>query len=340
MNQQRIEALLAERAYNPEKPPPPDQVVLRIEGKNIGSLGNFITISGLPKRGKGKFTAAIIAGALTGEIIWGIHTWLPPEKRKIAFFDTDQSRYDFYKNIELIKQLAGLEKQPENLFAFNVRKDEPNTIANMVEVFTRLHPDTGIVVIDNIGDLLNNFNDEGQSKKLINYLKRITDEKNILVINTLHLGKSNNSTIGHLGAMSDRYAQSTLACEKIENNYILKLKDSRTAGDFTPISIFYDEYTNTWKESGWVPEQDEKIKPLKPKPVEIEEEIHRRNVRRIFSIENFLQYSELIEEIKQTYAVGTNWAKQCVIHLLDIQLIFKTTGGYTNQRKQKLYAEK
>jgi hypothetical protein len=265
---------------------------------------------------------------------------LPEKKRRIAFFDTDQSRYDFYKNIDLINQLAGLQAIYPLLSAYNVRRDEPKDICNMIEVYTRLHPDCGLIVIDNIGDLLTNFNDEGQSKRLINYFKKITDEKNILIVTTLHLGKSNNSTIGHLGAMSDRYAQSILTCEKIGSNYLLKLKDSRTCGDITPIVIFYDDYNNIWKETTYTPEPDEKIKPLKPKARELSIDEHRRNVIRIFSLDQFITYGDLVQSVCELYAAGTNWAKDCVIHLINEHLIFKIPGGYTNAKQTRLYVEK
>jgi len=339
MQKLKPEQLLLLRAYNPAEIPKPDTVVFRIEQKNVGSIGNFIIISGLPKRGKGKFTAAVMASALTGNPVWGMHCFLPEDKRKVAFFDTDQSRYDFYKNIDLIKDLAGANDLPPTLHAYNVRRDEPGDICNMIEIFTRQHPDCGMIVIDNIGDLLNNFNDEGQSKKLINYLKRVTDEKNIFIVCTLHQGKSNNSTIGHLGAMSDRYAQTILTCEKIENNYLLKIKDSRTCGDITPITIYYDEHSNQWQETAYIPEADDKVKPLKPKPRELDPDLHTRNTRRIFNHDEIISYGDLVEAIKETYAAGTNWAKECVIYLQDQLLIFKIPGGYTRRKQKQLYAE-
>jgi len=208
--------LLSLRAYNPNEKPPPDHVVFRIEQRNIGSLGNFIILSGLPKRGKGKFTAGMVASALNNQDVWGMWLRLPEARRRICFFDTDQSRYDFYKNVELINQLAAIDTIHPQMNAYNVRQDEPHTICNMIDIYLNDNPDCSLLIIDNIGDLLNNFNDEGQSKQLINYFKRITDQKNILIVATLHLGKSNNSTIGHLGAMADRYAQTILTCEKIK----------------------------------------------------------------------------------------------------------------------------
>jgi len=332
--------LLAERQYNQNEKPAPDQGVFRIEQKNIGSLGNFIILSGLPKRGKGKYIAAAVASALTGLPVWGLHCYLPEGRRKIGFFDTDQSRYDFYKNIELINELSESENISDNLKAYNVRQDEPADICNMLEIFLRENPDCGLVVVDNIGDLLNNFNDEGQSKKLINYFKRITDQKNILIIATLHLGKSNNSTIGHLGAMADRYTQSILTCEKAGSQYHLKLKDSRTASDFTPIAIQFNEFTKTWQSVIPDAADSENVKPIKARPADLAPEDHRFKMSQIFSVRDVYQTEDLINMIKEYYNCGKSWAVDCITVCRTEGIIQRNAEGYTMKNRTRLYIEK
>lgn len=334
-----IADLLKLRSYKPDLLPTPDQVVFRVEQKNIGSLGNFVILSGLPKRGKGKFISAIVAGALTGGMIWGLHIHLPENKRRIGFFDTDQSRYDFYKNIELINKLTNVKEIHNNLSAYNVRQDEAAAICNMIDVFLKLHSDCGLLIVDNIGDLLLNFNDEGQSKKLINYFKRITEQRNILIIATLHLGKSNNTTIGHLGAMSDRYAQSILTCEKIGVQYHLKLKDSRTASEFTPIAIYYNEFSNEWQETIATDQDSENVKPLKARPADISDEEHRYKMIMIFQQRQVFIYEDLINFVKEYYNAGRNFAVDCISHCRSAGIIFRIAEGYTMQKQAKLYKE-
>lgn len=333
--------LLAARSYNPNEKPPPDQVVFRIEQRNIGSLGNFIVISGLPKRGKGKFISAITASALTGADVWGLHCFLPEGRRRISFFDTDQSRYDFYKNIDLINKLTGIPYISEKLDAYNVRQDEPAIICNMIDVYLKQNPDCGMIIVDNIGDLLNNFNDEGQSKKLINYFKRITDQKNILLVATLHLGKSNNSTIGHLGAMADRYAQSILTCEKITNQYHLKLKDSRTAGEFSPIAIYYNELSNEWQQTTAIDEETPaNVRAIKARPKDLPDDEHKFKMMQIFRTATVFTYEELRTRVKEYYNAGANWATECITHCRDAAIIYRIPEGYTMERQAKLYIEK
>jgi len=65
---------------------------------------------------------------------------------------------------------------------------------------------------------------------------------NILIITILHLGKKDNSSIGHIGSASDRYAQSTLLVEKTkEGTFICAPKFLRSAKDFEIIEIKYSE---------------------------------------------------------------------------------------------------
>src|SRR4051812_28411418 len=79
--------LLKKNAYDPNYKPQPEEVVIRIEGKNIGSMENFIMLTGLPKNGKGRYMSAIAAGAISRKEIFGISTKLPEGKETVALFD-------------------------------------------------------------------------------------------------------------------------------------------------------------------------------------------------------------------------------------------------------------
>lgn len=339
---EQIDTLLLNRAYDPDKEPPPNQIVLRIEQKNIGSLQNLVTITGLPKNGKGKYIAAIAAAAISRREIFGISARLPEGKEGVAIWDTEQSDFDFYKSMETIKNLAGIDTFPAHFNAFNVREDDPTEILKMIDRYLQLSPNCGMLIIDGMLDLLHSYNDEGESKKLINIIKKWTKIYNLLIPAVLHRGKSSLSTVGHLGAMADRASQSILIVEKIKERNTFQLRPDflRSAEDFTPIEIFYNNTAHEWQQCDYIPEADEKVRRLNPQPGELDRQLHSTNVVRIFSSDQMQSYDMLVQNIREIYAQGREWARKCVPVLMKEGLVFKQENYYTNNNKARLFIQK
>lgn len=332
---------LDQRKYDPNKPPPPEQIVFLVESKNIGTLQNFCTITGLQKSGKTTFMSAMMASALTKTEQLGMRFYLPKMQPKVAYFDTEQGDYDFHRTMERVKVFCQTDKLPNHFDTYNIREDEPHEMIWMIEKYLQLNPACGLLVIDGILDLIESYNDESESKRLINILKKITKVHNLLALLTLHKGKTTANTLGHLGSMADRAAQSVLLVEKVKerNTFLLKADYLRSADDFTPIEIYYDKADNIWKQTLYNPEQDTKVRKLQLKPHEYDKETHAGMVVKIFKFSEVIQYKDLVQSISELYAVGINWSKGCVAHLMKEQLIFKTETGYTNRQQARLYIQ-
>ena len=240
-NEINYQDLLKARKYNPALLPPIEQVCLTINTKVIGTLSNYIVLSGLPKNGKSLYIGSIIASAILPKFqdCFGIKLVTPENRNKIAYFDTESSPYDFHKQIGKIKTFALRDNLPEQVSAFNTREDSPKTIRKMVEQFLIDNKDCSIVVIDGFLDLCLNYNDEKETRLLTNWFKRITKEYNILLIGVLHLGKGQGETLGHLGSNTDRWSQSTLIVEKVKETkqFVLKPKFLRSSDEFEPIAL-------------------------------------------------------------------------------------------------------
>lgn len=209
--------LLQQRRYNPDLPPPQEQVVFIIESKNIGTLQNFVTITGMQKSGKTTFMSAMIAAALTNTDQLGMRLRLPANKRRVSFWDTEQGDYDFHATMMKVNAFCGIDKLPPHFDSFNLREDDPKDILLMLQKYLELHSDCGLIFVDGILDLIESFNDESESKRLVNLLKQITKKNNLLALLTLHKGKTTSTTLGHLGSMADRAAQSVLMVEKTKS---------------------------------------------------------------------------------------------------------------------------
>jgi ferritin len=324
--QPTIAQILEQRRYDQTVTPPAEQVVFTIEGKTIGTLQNFVCISGLPKAGKSTFSGAAVASAFGPGDMFGIKLQLPAERRRIAYFDTEQSDYDFHKHMTRIKNFAGLNGLPAWFDAFKCREDNSATIRQLVETYLQQNKDCSVLIADGFLDLLANFNDEMQSKDLIDWLKRITKQANILLVGVLHLGKKDGHTLGHLGSMVDRYCQSLLKVEKDKEAgvYTLSAEMLRSAADdINPISL--QNISGQWQQAH-VPKKEEK---QQAKIVTID--LHKIHLQQIFTHVNSMDYKTLTTAIGEQYACGTNKAKQIVTDLKTKNLIRKNSNDLYEQ---------
>lgn len=334
--------LLQARRYDPQKQPPTEQFILTIGGKKIGSLQNLVTITGKQKNGKSRYVAAVIASGLANKEIFEIRLRLPEKRTRIALFDTEQSEYDFYKQINTIKQLAGLDHLPENFDAYNTREDDPYTTLQMLTRYLHTNPDCSLIFFDGLLDLLISFNDERDSKKLINIIKKMTKQNNCLLVGVLHRGKGNDLTLGHLGSMADRVAQSVLKVEKNKerNTFCLSSEFLRSDEDFTPIEIMRSG--NEWQQTFHVPAESTTpgaiLRPIKAQPHDIPAEEYHLKKSVIFADSETLSYNDLVQAIREIFGTGRNWAVAAAKHMREQGIIYKTSDGYTTnpQRKIKL----
>lgn len=337
------EQLLQIRKYDPTKAPKIEQVIFTIQDKNVGSLQNIVTFSGLPKAGKSRFISALISSGLTGQEIFTMKLRLYGNNYKLIHIDTEQSEYDYYKMMNYIKQSSGLDQLPAHFLSYNMREDEPKTIVGALEHLAKTETNIGCVIIDGILDLLMSYNDETESKRLVNILKKLSKNGNCLIINILHTGKTTGNTLGHFGGMSDRASQSTIEIKKNEIEkttfYNLAVKQSRSCdpNNIFPIDIFYNVHTREWEMSG----NDNSNERVKNKmPGQIHPDIHKTTLQRIFLTRGHeLKYNELVDEIRQFYNSSMKWGKEAVMHFLALQILYKNDKGlYTIHQQLKIKA--
>lgn len=234
---------LGERAFSHDYVPEPEQRILSIDEKTVGTLCNYVVYSGLPKTGKSTFVGALIASAFTPWDCYAQKLTLPPDRRRVALFDTESAPWDLYRARERIRKLCDTPTTPERLDIFTLREDPPRIIREFIEHYLRETPGCAIAVIDGLLDLCMNYNDEIETRELTNYLKRVTKQYNVLLICVLHLSKNTNETLGHLGANTDRWAQSTVTItrNKETRQLVMAPKFLRSSDDFDPIAIEYSE---------------------------------------------------------------------------------------------------
>jgi hypothetical protein len=282
----------------------------------VGSLSNFCIFSGLPKAGKSSYLMGAIASSLIHHEIFSMKINFPTDRRKICLFDTESSDYDFYMNLKKIKSFSGLITLPDYFNAYQVREDGSGIIRKMIERYLELNTDCSVIIVDGLLDLLVNYNDERESSLLTKWLKKITKQYNILLISVLHQSKSNLSTTGHIGANSDRFAQSTLDIvkDKEKNTYILTSRFMRSDIDFEPVTLM--NFNGVFQQV-----DNDGVKPTGKKASDLDKMESKRICSQIVTIP--MLYSDILDEIKERTAESTTYAKQLLKIWINEKMIIK-----------------
>lgn len=317
-----IDDLLELRKYKPDYIPNKDNVILRIGGKVVGASMNYIIFGGLPKAGKSSYLNSCIASAFVPYDIFTMKINLPADRRKICLFDTESSDFDYYNRIESIKKFAELQNLPDWFHSFQVREDGTGTIRKMVERYLELNPDCSVLVLDGLLDLIINYNDEKESSMLTKWLKKITKVYDLLIISVLHFNKSNDHTTGVIGSHSDRFAQSTLDIKKDKDNntYVMSSRFMRSDSDFEPITLM--NFSGNLQQVA-----NDSVKPKSRKAADLDTMESQRLCKQIVTMP--MQYSEIVDEIKERTAESNTYAKQLMKIWISKGMVSKDhTGKY------------
>lgn len=323
---------LYKNAYKRGYDPPKEQILLSIQGQNIGSIQNYIIISGLPKSGKSTFTTSIVSSAFNTYDIFGMKLQTLPNRNKILYIDTESSEYDYYKHMSRIKNVSNKLDLPLFFDSFCLRKENAETIILMIEAYLINTPECSIIILDGLLDIVNNFNDEVECKKVVNFLKKITTIYNLLLIGILHTGKNEGKTLGHLGSNTDRWAQSTLEVKKEESgSFTLSPKFLRSSGGFVPIEIKYSIDDNKFIQVNSTIQDSNKIKHFS----NYTDQEHNNILNIIFEIDKYFTYENLIVEISKIEKRGINFSKSYIKFLKEKNFITKNPHNqYLDYRKQ------
>lgn len=322
-----IHNILADTLFNdielPEQKP-----IITIKDKTIATLQNFICLTGLPKSYKTTFAFHFIASGLSNKTIFDISVKIN-KSDKICLIDTETGVHEFSKQIKTLKRTLRVNKLPENFSAYLFRKYDPDIIIMAIEKIIELEKPK-ILFIDNLTELVINPNDMIESKKIIQFLKKVTSEHNLVIVCLLHLGKSNpNNSLGNLGSYAARGCQSELKVSYDKETNLTTLEPILMRSDlyFDPIQIFWNPDKKEF-------EQNLEIKAAKKNSrkfvlMDLTNDDHMKRLGVVFIDHKEIIYNELVEEIKKIYGVGTNIAKQQIIpYLLGNKFLFKDKGIY------------
>jgi hypothetical protein len=198
-----------------------DPVILWVKGEpnrvDFGTLGNFSMITGKAKSKKTFTICFAIAPAIDGSQynIGPFVCELPPNKRRVVYFDSEQGKHRVWKALRRVCRMAGIDNPPD-LEYYDLRGYDTQTRVAMIEYcLNEGNPDKdiGLVVVDGCRDLVHDFNDPKEATKLATHFMQWTQNNMLHLITVLHQNKADNNARGHVGSELTNKAETVIAVE-------------------------------------------------------------------------------------------------------------------------------
>jgi len=218
---------LRERAYalrfDPDTPPPPDEVCMMIGDVPIAAKGNLTVPQGKSKVGKSAVASAILGAAQRGQVLVKGDTlcieWVSKATGKIIHLDTEQSRADWHGLVCRSVTRSGLAEVSPRLVSLPLvmfTRSERLDILRQTLEFEHALGGVDLVMIDGVADLCKSPNDEAEALELVSKLHAMAQEFNCAIICVIHENPSaeNSKTRGHLGSELNRKAFANLRIDK------------------------------------------------------------------------------------------------------------------------------
>ena len=288
-------------------------IILQVDDAIIGTLGNFSASTGKAKAKKTFNVSAIVASALINGQVLEYRASLPEGKRKILYFDTEQSPFHCKKVLQRILKLAGLplDRQPENLIFSHLREiANPAVRCEIIRKAIYSIEGVGLVIIDGIRDLMLDINNATQATTLIGDLMQWTSEREIHIQTVLHLNKGDDNSRGHIGTELNNKAETVLQVTKDpadEDRSIVSASFIRSKPFEKFAFRICDEPDNIN-----IPQLDPEYQAEPTSPnngfdyTELTENEHRQALELVYeNAEKGFGYGEMVEALRKSYATVT-----------------------------------
>ena len=191
----------------------------------IITSGNLSMISGKAKSRK-TFSLMALCSLIIGE---NIH-YISNCDNGIVLFDTEQFKHHslrFYKRLSKIADISKFKM-------INLRAYSKETRLNFIKGYINTYKPT-LAIIDNVRDIIKDFNDIGQSDEILTALSNLSETTETHIMCTLHTNKADNNARGHLGAE---------ITQKSETVFLIQTDENINVTDISPFYTRNEKFTN------------------------------------------------------------------------------------------------
>lgn len=316
-----------------EKPPIPPQI-LWVGDCTIATFGNFSASTGKAKSKKTFNLSAMVSACIINGTVLNYRASLPEGKRKIIYFDTEQSRYHCHNVVERIYRLAGLSLKSEDkrIKFYGLREFTPALRIALIDYALRKSSGVGLVIIDGLRDLMYDINNAKESTDVMTMLMAWTSNYNLHIHCVLHLNKNDNNTRGHIGTELENKAETVLVISKDKSDSnVSEVKPMHMRDkEFTSFAFQIDDNSLPVLSDGC------HVTVLKPKDkplTSLTNDIHQNVLKKLFATSLSVKYEELVKSMIQAYTAegykrGKNGVKDLLKALMNKNIITHDNQGY------------
>lgn len=141
---------------------------------------------------------------------------------KVLWFDTEQSTRRARNVQKNIYTLSDLDHKEDNerfhFYPLRVLKN-PKVRFEYVKEIIKHTDNVGIICLDGIVDLVTDYNDQKESRAVIDWVMEVTESKNCIFCPVLHLAQTTGQLRGHLGTEIRNKADWVIKTTKLGEDY-------------------------------------------------------------------------------------------------------------------------
>lgn len=308
--------------------------ILFVGDCTIATFGNFSASTGKAKSKKTFNISAMVAAAVTNTTVLNYRACLPEGKRKILYFDTEQSKYHCHNVLERIYKLSGLsvKKDDPRLLFWGLREYTPKLRIALIDYALRKHQEVGLVIIDGLRDQMYDINNGKEATDVMTVLMAWTSVYDLHIHTVLHLNKNDNNPRGHIGTELENKAETVLIISKnLQNNSISEVRPMHMRDkEFSTFAFHIDDNKLPVLDNGI---SVTVVKRREKSLVSLDNEVHQEILSKAFKNNTPTRYSDLVEMVSRAYEDagykrGTNGIKDLLKLLSGKGIIVKQDDAY------------
>lgn len=308
--------------------------ILFVGDCTIATFGNFSASTGKAKSKKTFNISAMVAAAVTNTTVLNYRACLPEGKRKILYFDTEQSKYHCHNVLERIYKLSGLSVKNDDprLLFWGLREYTPKLRIALIDYALRKHQEVGLVIIDGLRDLMYDINNGKEATDVMTVLMAWTSVYDLHIHTVLHLNKNDNNPRGHIGTELENKAETVLIISKnLQNNSISEVRPMHMRDkEFSTFAFHIDDNKLPVLDNGI---SVTVVKRREKSLVSLDNEVHQEILSKAFKNNSPTRYSDLVEMVSRAYEDagykrGTNGIKDLLKLLSGKGIIVKQDDAY------------
>lgn len=240
----------------------------------------------------------------------------------VLFFDNEQGESYAARTMQLILKLADVKSSPKLIYC-DLREFSPADRIKIIRAGVENTPDTKLVVIDGLVDLLTDFMDAGEGHATTTEILRLCSQYDIHVAGVLHQNKNDKNARAHIGTIASQKCEVEISTEvdpDDRNQSFVVCVNSR--------GLPFEQFAIRW-DKGSLPCINEEWKATSSSEVKnVKNYNHAKEmVEAIFTRTKSLTHTEAIKEIMNATMKSESAAKRYLKDYLGWEFVEKGPDG-------------